>query len=178
LEQIVERYGPHCSLLVINSRKQHTALSSCDDISISSAADPPGPFCDNYRTTLNSLTRVNPFSRLTEVLAPDIRVCRTDGDLIAEKAGTQPLQNSYAQYLDESDVQSIRECIRGLIVQSVIPWMEARVREWNEVYSRSRKGVAAKLFGAGRKFFGSAGLGSTIPSRVHLNGDMSVKPSS
>lgn len=127
-------------------------------------------------TALNSLASVDPFTRLTEVLAEGVQVYQQFDDLVAVKEGPQPSKHTYAQYLDEKDIQSIQECIRGVVSQSVIPWMEARIREWNEVYSRSRKGVTAKLFGAGRRLFGSGSLGSTVTPNV-LTGEMSVTAS-
>jgi hypothetical protein len=138
------------------------------------AAETSAPYHDKYMTSLASLTGVDPFTRLTEVLAEDVQVRKVDGHLIAIRGNAQLPQYAYAQYLDKRDIQSIQECIRDFIAQSVIPWMEARVREWNEIHLRSRKGVAAKLFGAGRRLFGSGSLTLATTSKVYPASEMSV----
>jgi hypothetical protein len=61
----------------------------------------------------------------------------------------------YAAKLNAEDTQRLAALVRELVVQSLVPWMEARVREWNEVYLANRRGITGRLFGAGRKLFGS-----------------------
>lgn len=122
---------------------------------LKAAPESSAPYHDKYMTSLASLTGVDPFTRLTEVLAEDVQVRKLDGHLIASRGDAQLPQYAYAQYLDEKDAQSIQDCIRGITVQSVIPWMEARVREWNGTYAGSRTGITSRIFGAGRKFLGS-----------------------
>lgn len=141
---------------------------------LKAAPESSAPYHDKYMTSLASLTGVDPFTRLTEVLAEDVQVRKLDGHLIASRGDAQLPQYAYAQYLDEKDAQSIQDCIRGITVQSVIPWMEARVREWNEIHLRSRKGVAAKLFGAGRRLFGSGSLTLATTPKLHPANEMSV----
>lgn len=136
--------------------------------SLDSAAGLKGPYYEQYMLALSSLACVDPFTRLTEVLAEDVGVLKVDNQLIAKRDGVHSSQYSYAQYLEEEDIRSIRECIREVTVQSIIPWMEARVREWNETHMQSRKGVAAKLLAAGRKFFGSGSLTGTPTPRPPL----------
>lgn len=120
----------------------------------------PRSVSDEYMMALSDLICVNPFSRLTEILNDNVRVQKMGSRLIARRKDGQPPGNVYAQYLSGKDIERIRQCIRGVTVQSIIPWMEARVREWHDIHSQSRKGVAAKLFGAGKKLFGSANAGA------------------
>ncbi|KAJ9093153.1 hypothetical protein QFC20_007201 [Naganishia adeliensis] len=155
LQQITQRYGPHCSLLVINSKMRNTSPPPSGSSGQRHATEMNAPYHDKYLTALAGLTCVDPFTRLTEVLAEDVHVRKVDGHLVALRGDARLPQYTYAQYLDEKDIQSIRECIRGVIVQSVIPWMEARVREWNEMYAGSRTGITGRILGAGRKFLGS-----------------------
>lgn len=61
----------------------------------------------------------------------------------------------YGARLTAEDTQRLAALVRELVVQSLIPWMEARIREWNEVWHTNRRGLTGRLFGAGRKFFGS-----------------------
>jgi hypothetical protein len=61
----------------------------------------------------------------------------------------------YARQLAPQDIVAIRGFLRELTTQSLIPWMEGRIREWNEIFNNSRRGITGRLFGAGRKFFGS-----------------------
>jgi hypothetical protein len=72
---------------------------------------------------------------------------------------SSPLQPArrkvYGQKLSAEDTQRLAALVRELVVQSLVPWMEARIREWNEVYSHNRRGITGRLFGAGRKLFGS-----------------------
>lgn len=159
---------------MINSKMRNTSPPPSGSSGQRHATEMNAPYHDKYLTALAGLTCVDPFTRLTEVLAEDVHVRKVDGHLVALRGDARLPQYTYAQYLDEKDIQSIRECIRGVIVQSVIPWMEARVREWNEIHLRSRKGVAAKLFGAGRRLFGSGSPMLTTSSKVHPTGEMSV----
>jgi hypothetical protein len=69
---------------------------------------------------------------------------------------TKPVRRKlYGSKLTAEDTQRLAALVRELVVQSLVPWMEARVREWNEVYQSNRRGITGRLFGAGRKFFGS-----------------------
>lgn len=160
LQRISETYGPHCSLLVINSGSRH--MADLTDYALDPQQESEGSHsvAHEYMMALNDLICVNPFSRLTEILDDNVQVKKVGSRLIARRHDAESPENSYAQCLDEQDIKRIRECIRGLTVQSIIPWMEARVRGWNENHAQSRKGVAAKLFGAGRKLFSSAGPGT------------------
>jgi hypothetical protein len=88
------------------------------------------------------------------MLAEDVIVGRSAIGLVVKNPNSETPTFRYARHLGKEDISNIRDCIRQLVIQSVIPWMEARVREWNEVFIHSRKGLAGKLLGAGKKLFG------------------------
>ena len=63
---------------------------------------------------------------------------------------------SYGKSLNNIDVTVIRSFVRELVVQSLIPWMEKCVRDWNQVFITNRKGITNKLissFGVSKKYF-------------------------
>lgn len=62
---------------------------------------------------------------------------------------------TYGQLLDADDIDRLRAFVREMVAQSLVPWMERCVSHWNDSLSASRKGLTGRLFGAGRKFFGS-----------------------
>jgi hypothetical protein len=91
------------------------------------------------------------------MLAEGVLVERSEIGLVAKNPQSEKSSFRYACYLEEEDIKNIQDCIRQLIVQSIVPWMEARVREWNEVFLQSKKGMAGRLFGAGKNLFRSTG---------------------
>nr|XP_019050343.1 hypothetical protein I302_00772 [Kwoniella bestiolae CBS 10118]OCF29273.1 hypothetical protein I302_00772 [Kwoniella bestiolae CBS 10118] len=113
LANVKKAYGPHSTLLVINSQIEHREPPMSPDIATHPSIPLPRPFTPEQS---------NP-SALSQLTA--------------------------------EDTQRLAALVRELVVQSLVPWMEARVREWNEVYHANRRGITGRLFGAGRKFFGS-----------------------
>lgn len=61
-----------------------------------------------------------------------------------------------AKYLDEEDIKRIKNFIRELTAQSIVPFMERYVQHMGEYLANSRKGLTNRLFGASRKFFSSS----------------------
>jgi hypothetical protein len=118
-----------------------------------------------YMVALNDLICVNPFDRLTEILANNVQVEKVGRRLITRRSDAQSCGITYAQYLDEQDIRRIRECVRGVTIQSIIPWMEARVREWKETFEMSRNGITSRLFAASKNFFGSVKPGNLATAK-------------
>lgn len=81
----------------------------------------------------------------------------------------------YAAKLAPDDVHALIALVRELVVQSLVPWMEARVREWNEAYQSNRRGLTGRLFGAGRKLFGSSRPTSPSPAANTHQGYNAIK---
>ncbi len=165
LQQVKRQFGPQAALLVINSG---SASADTD-----SSYNPP--FSDLYTSALSNLSLNDPFLNLTPLLSDtsklidtpiEARMYAPSGICVREESGQAgPDKVKYGQLLSEQDTINIRAFLKELTSQSLIPWMEARVREWNEVFSNSRRGITGRLFGAGRKFFGggkpppSSGMG-------------------
>ncbi|EPQ31061.1 uncharacterized protein PFL1_01250 [Pseudozyma flocculosa PF-1] len=61
-----------------------------------------------------------------------------------------------ARLLDDEDIKRLKGFVRELTAQSIVPFMERCVQQWNEQLASSRKGLTGRLFGASRKFFGGS----------------------
>lgn len=159
LASVKKAHGPHSTTLVINSQLERRPPPPSPDVLTHPSIPLPRPFTpDNvspsslsqvYASALSSLT-LSPMSAATSILA--------DGQAVSDTSSSpsQPARKKlYGQKLTAEDTQRLAALVRELVVQSLIPWMEARIREWNEVYSHNRRGITGRLFGAGRKLFGS-----------------------
>lgn len=69
---------------------------------------------------------------------------------------TTPTPEGIGLYLDEEDLKRIRNFIRELTAQSIVPFMERYVQHMGEYLANSRKGLTNRLFGASRKLFSSS----------------------
>ncbi|CAG8579158.1 12018_t:CDS:10 [Diversispora eburnea] len=59
----------------------------------------------------------------------------------------------YGQYLSEEDITRINSFVRELVVQSIVPFMERSIQNWNEQVASSRRGITGRLFSASRRYF-------------------------
>ena len=118
------------------------------------------PLAQVYVDYMNSLLHNDPFMRLGVLLTDNIVVKNVSSEanqshaVARLKEGFEDLSNMACRLTSE-DVDAIRGFLREYVSQSLVPWMEARVREWNEIFVNSRRGITGRLFGAGRKLFGS-----------------------
>lgn len=127
------------------------------------SADTAGPSELNqaYSNSSHSLLANDPFMRLGVLLTDNIVVERSSGSPEDSQFTMARLSDGFedgvqlASRLTSNDATAIRSFLREFTSQSLVPWMEARVREWNEIYVNSRRGLTGRLFGASRKFFGS-----------------------
>jgi hypothetical protein len=153
--QIRKAFGPHSGLLVINSK---LAADGYDGLGASAISDV-------YSRSLISLSGNDPFKRLGVLLSGNLSA-KDELDtrqhppiqprvFVENNLEEENQSHDYAARLSESDIDAIRAFLREFVSQSLVPWMESRVREWNEVYIGSRRGLTGRLFGAGRKLFGS-----------------------
>ncbi|RXK41319.1 hypothetical protein M231_01469 [Tremella mesenterica] len=133
LANIKRAHGPHSTLLVINSLSSTQSNPPSPDISTHPTIPLPRPFTPEA---------ANP-SAMSQVYASAL-----------SSLTLSPIK-LFASRLSAEDTQRLAALVRELVVQSLVPWMEARVREWNEVYQSNRRGIAGRLFGAGRKLFGN-----------------------
>lgn len=154
LASVKKIYGPHSTLLVINSQTAQNAPPMSPDTTTHPSIPLPRPFTPEaanpsalsqvYASALSSLT-------LSPLAAASLL---EEGDVPASPA-KPPRRKLYGARLTAEDTQRLAALVRELVVQSLVPWMEARVREWNEVWQSNRRGITGRLFGAGRKLFGS-----------------------
>jgi hypothetical protein len=161
LAQIKKTYGPHCTLLIINSRQRDDSSLAAsintepDTLIAPTATLHPHPSTPSPR----SLTPDEPPSAISEIYAAALSSLTLSPLALASNPDpgsvTRVQRKTYGAAMDFSDAQRLAALIRELVVQSLVPWMEGRVREWNETYLANRRGITGRLFGAGRKFFGS-----------------------
>lgn len=144
LAAVKKSYGPHSTLLVINSRKDLPKLPTPDATPHSEVPTPPPKDDDDP----SALSQLYASTMSSFILSP---VSTVAGETGGEERGTK----RYATRLSPEDIQRLIALVRELVVQSLVPWMEARVREWNEAYQSNKRGITGRLFGAGRKLFGS-----------------------
>ncbi|KAL1410386.1 hypothetical protein Q8F55_004396 [Vanrija albida] len=144
LAAVKKSYGPHSTLLVINSRKDLPALPTPVATPHSEVPVPPPKDNDDP----SALSQLYASTMSSFILSPVATVAaETDDEVKAKKR--------YAGRLSPDDIQRLIALVRELVIQSLVPWMEARVREWNEAYQSNKRGITGRLFGAGRKLFGS-----------------------
>ncbi|WVQ74505.1 hypothetical protein IAR50_004106 [Cryptococcus sp. DSM 104548] len=158
LANVKRAYGPHSTLLVINSQIEHRSAPPSPDTTTHPTIPLPRPFTPEdgnlsalsqvYASALSSLT-LSPMSAAAHLLKSN------DSDKPPTTPGKPSRRKLYGAKLTAEDTQRLAALVRELVVQSLIPWMEARIREWNEVYHANRRGITGRLFGAGRKLFGS-----------------------
>jgi hypothetical protein len=158
LASVKKAHGPHSTMLVINSQIEKRPPPASPDVSTHPSIPLPRPFTPEeissssvsqvYASALSSLS-LSPMSAAQSIV--------TDGQSASDPGSPSkiPRKKLYGQKLTAEDTQRLAALVRELVVQSLVPWMEARIREWNESYSHNRRGITGRLFGAGRKLFGS-----------------------
>ncbi|WVQ79020.1 hypothetical protein IAT38_001112 [Cryptococcus sp. DSM 104549] len=159
LGNVKRAYGPHSTLLVINSQVEHRPPPPSPDVSTHPTIPLPRPFTpvdvnpsalsQVYASALSSLT-LSPMAAASASLGDGAAV--SDTSSMPSKPARRKL---YGAKLTAEDTQRLVALVRELVVQSLVPWMEGRIREWNETYHTNRRGITGRLFGAGRKLFGS-----------------------
>ncbi|QRW04932.1 ER-Golgi trafficking TRAPP I complex 85 kDa subunit [Ceratobasidium sp. AG-Ba] len=82
---------------------------------------------------------------------------RQNLDDLTEAAGGRTI------HMAEEDLQSTNRFVREFVTQSLIPWMERNVVEWNEAYVATRR-LPSRLFSTTRRFFGTSGSSTPVPS--------------
>ncbi|KAH7345279.1 ER-golgi trafficking TRAPP I complex 85 kDa subunit-domain-containing protein [Rhizoctonia solani] len=65
--------------------------------------------------------------------------------------------------LGNDDLQTTSRFVREFVTQSLIPWMERNVIEWNEAYNANRR-LPIRLFSTTRRLFGTSGSSTPAPS--------------
>lgn len=71
---------------------------------------------------------------------------------------------NYGSRMTLEDIDRIKTMVREFAIQSLIPFMERNIQNWNEQVASARRGLTGRLFGAGRRFFGSSSRSSSTHS--------------
>ncbi|CAO3683651.1 unnamed protein product [Rhizopus stolonifer] len=72
---------------------------------------------------------------------------------------TEELQQASIQYgrcMTVENVDQIKFMTREFVVQSLVPFMERNIQQWNEQVASARRGLTGRLFGASRRLFGTS----------------------
>ncbi|WWC68664.1 uncharacterized protein I206_102596 [Kwoniella pini CBS 10737] len=158
LANVKKAYGPHSTLLVINSQLEHREPPQSPDVSTHPSIPLPRPFTPE-QSNPSALSQVYASALSSLTLSPMAAASASLGEKAVSDTPFSPSRpvrrKLYGHKLTAEDTQRLAALVREIVVQSLIPWMEARIREWNEVYHSNRRGITGRLFGAGRKFFGS-----------------------
>ncbi|KAK8861544.1 hypothetical protein IAR55_002366 [Kwoniella newhampshirensis] len=158
LANVKKAYGPHSTLLVINSQIERRIPPESPDVSTHPTIPLPRPFTPDI-VTPSALSQVYASALSSLTLSPMAAASASLGGRAVSDTPSTPTKPArrklYGAKLTAEDTQRLAALVRELVVQSLVPWMEARVREWNEIYHSNRRGITGRLFGAGRKFFGS-----------------------
>ncbi|KIO33692.1 hypothetical protein M407DRAFT_231895, partial [Tulasnella calospora MUT 4182] len=105
---------------------------------------------------------------LPSLLTPSVNSER--GGVLPQTNGLNGAPPEALNLSDEDTVNSTR-FMREFVTQSLVPWMERCVMEWNETYSNSRR-LPSRLFSSTRRLFGSSAassISSTPTSPVSTN---------
>ncbi|KAI8994486.1 ER-golgi trafficking TRAPP I complex 85 kDa subunit-domain-containing protein [Pilobolus umbonatus] len=152
-ESLKRTFGLHCFLLKINSRKSEEDRSE-----------------DEIRAIWDGLAESTQMqSELQSIPATDTTAGHTRSSSISsykplpsypfekeEKEKKESIQViEYGRYLTKSDVDQVKLMVKEFIVQSMLPFMERNIQHWNEQVASVRRGLTGRLFGAGRRLFGT-----------------------
>lgn len=178
LENVKKTYGLHCCLLSVNSAGSSSERShGISDIWLRALtrwrkepnvedptdAPPPLPTKENHSLAPESSTTSVPPRWKTP--APESgRSAASGAELSSAWHAETPAQGNATEYgalMDDDDVRRLKQFVRDFAAQNLIPFLERSVSLWNEQLAASRKGLTNRLFGASRKFFGSASRGSS-----------------
>ncbi|KAG1223593.1 hypothetical protein G6F35_004566 [Rhizopus arrhizus] len=90
----------------------------------------------------------------------------------AEKSASELQQDSiqYGRCMTADNVEQLKTMVREFAIQSLVPFMERNIQQWNEQVASARRGLTGRLFGASRRLFGTSGRSSpqsvqTIPAQ-------------
>lgn len=153
LASVKKAYGPHSTLLVINTQIERREEPKSPDISVHPSIPIVRPLTPIDNLAVMSQVYASALSSLT--LSPGAAAAASMEEETDSDRPRPQRRKLYAAKLSAEDTQRLAALVRELVVQSVVPWMEARIREWNEVWHANRRGITGRLFGAGRKLFSS-----------------------
>ncbi|KAI9015852.1 ER-golgi trafficking TRAPP I complex 85 kDa subunit-domain-containing protein [Phycomyces nitens] len=140
----------------------------------SSFSTPLSPSPSGHRRSNSASSNTNSFTApthgtnlqngpldMTSPLEDGTRMPTHDMHLIGS-AASPAMQ--YGRCLTVDDVQNTQLMVKELVVQSLVPFMERNVQHWNEQVASARRGITGRVFGAGRRFFGTSSRTSSPQS--------------
>ncbi|KAJ3330649.1 Trafficking protein particle complex 8 [Blyttiomyces sp. JEL0837] len=164
-QQMKKTFGLSCHLVQVNSNKGLQDSRGSIDIW--------QPFMNEHmllRNASDSKTEPSPLpsprlSTVSLTLSPSGEIDLTgDGDATTgvREDIDAPKSSRYGSLVSESDIRGFEAFVKEFLVQSVLPNMERKVQHWNEQVASSRRGLTARLFTAGRRYFGNQTRATTL----------------
>ncbi|KAJ1956653.1 hypothetical protein EC988_001237 [Linderina pennispora] len=87
---------------------------------------------------------------------------------------TSPLPDKqYGQMMTMRDVAALKDCVKQVMVRSVVPHMQYMIRLLSDQTANQRRGITGRLFSAGRRYFGTTTR--NINTFLGVDGDVCFK---
>lgn len=144
LEDVRRAYGLHTNMLILNDE---------------AALKPDSAYIDASR---RPQPKPADFSKHWATLSTSHNIAQSEPDLeismasIAQPSGAVDASTTeFGAKLGQEDVRRIKLFLREFVVQNLAPWLERTTTLLNEQLAANRKGIAGRLFSAGRRYFGS-----------------------
>lgn len=164
LEDVRRAYGLHTNMLILNTEAAPRPDSAYIDAS--QRPQPKPADFSNYWTKLPTSPTLPQFESASVSLGlapsnPPANVVIDPVELGAK--------------LGQEDVRRIKLFLREFVVQNLAPWLERTTTQLNEQLAANRKGIAGRLFSAGRRYFGSRPASPAIGNSAQTSAFDSVK---
>lgn len=75
-------------------------------------------------------------------------------------------------YIHESDATAIKNFLREMVTQSIVPFMESRVTTWNDQVASRRRGISGRFMSMSKRLAGFGSIKATNPSTTGSNFDV------
>ncbi|KAL7753947.1 hypothetical protein RI367_000880 [Sorochytrium milnesiophthora] len=179
-QRMKKSFGLHCHLLRVNAAGLMPPSGTPSSASTPHSTDIPDywqPFADERAKialytgqspavaqqdtfTVSQASAAAPGEGILSLLDLPIE---TEAPQVPAPSATSVTAGPHA-VLAQSDVTAIRNMMRELIVQSLVPYMERNMQHWNEQVAVSRRGLTGRFFQASKKYFGTTGGRGVSPS--------------
>jgi hypothetical protein len=154
---LLENAVPVRSMTSTRTMSESSIMTSSLRSSVASGTDIPGNIPERSSSSNRS-------SIISSGMDPTTSI--VDWDLPKSPGSPTPFDGveelQPAPLIAEADVIALRQMVRELVVSSLIPDMERSIQYWNDQVASARRGVAGRLFSAGRRLFGHQGKTNSI----------------
>lgn len=75
-------------------------------------------------------------------------------------------------YIHESDATAIKNFLREMVTQSIVPFMESRVTTWNDQVASRRRGISGRFMSISKRLAGFGSIKATNPGTSGSNFDV------